>query len=92
MLINSKTDHQQLILNTANLEVLSRVLVGPDPHEVEVSDDGTTAYVSNTGYDVFHELDIIDLTHQQVVDNFDTAPVMGLNGLVYCAGELWMTT
>ncbi|MFC3161288.1 hypothetical protein SAMN05443633_101363 [Chryseobacterium arachidis] len=44
----SKTDHKMVVLDYNSLEIISRIPVGEDPHEVVTSDDGSVAYVANT--------------------------------------------
>lgn len=91
LLIVSKTSHALAIVDPASLKVLGRVPVGEDPHEVVASPDGKTAYVSNTGFGRFHELNVIDLVAQKALPNVDTAPLMGPHGLAYVGGKVWFT-
>jgi len=39
--------------------------VGPDPHEVIASSDGTKAYVSIYGFGRYHTLNLLDLVAQR---------------------------
>ncbi|RKG70860.1 YncE family protein [Corallococcus sp. CA054B] len=78
LLIVSKTRHALAIVEPVSLKVLGRVPVGEDPHEVVTSADGKTAYVSNTGFGRFHELNVIDLVAQKALPNVDTSPLMGM--------------
>lgn len=91
LLALSKSDHNLVMLDGANLRVISRVPVGPDPHEVVASADGTRAYVSNTGGGHFHELDVIDLVAHRALSTVDTVPLLGPHGLAFVGGKVWFT-
>lgn len=91
LLILSKTDHVLEMRDPDSFKILARVPVGPDPHEIEVSPDGRTAYVSNTGYGAFHEIDVIDLVAGKARASIDTAPLLGPHGLQFVQGRLWFT-
>jgi DNA-binding beta-propeller fold protein YncE len=91
LLALSKADHTLAIINPVTLQVIARIPVGPDPHEVIASSDGNTAYVSNLGGGLFHELNVIDLIRQKALSNFDTKPLIGLHGLTFVDGKLWFT-
>jgi hypothetical protein len=51
----------------ATLNILARIPVGEDPHEVVASTDGKTAYVCIYGGGSFHEINIIDLVAQKTL-------------------------
>ena len=91
LLALSKTDHTLAIIDPVTLKVITKVPVGPDPHEVIASSDGKMAFVSNLGGGRLHELNIIDLEHGNALDNFDSGPMIGLHGLDYAGGKLWFT-
>ena len=65
LLILSKQDHTLAIVDPATLQVVARIPVGDDPHEVAASADGRTAYVSNYGFGAFHTLAVVDLVNQK---------------------------
>lgn len=88
----SKTNHILAIIDIKTLTVNARVPVGADPHEVVVSDDGKTAYVSNTGSGRFHQINVIDLVNAKPLENINTEPLFGPHGLAYVGGKLWFTT
>lgn len=85
----SKTSHSLAIVDPATLKVVDTVRVGPDPHEVVVSPDGRTAYVSNTGSGFFHRIDVIDLVTRKALDTINTSPLIGPHGLSFTGGKLW---
>jgi DNA-binding beta-propeller fold protein YncE len=91
LLAISKTDHTLAVVDPATLKVVSRVPVGPDPHEVVASSDGRTAYVSNTGSGLFHEINVIDLVEQKALPSVDTGPLLGPHGLAFVEGKVWFT-
>jgi DNA-binding beta-propeller fold protein YncE len=91
LLALSKGDHVLAIIDPGTLKIVARVPVGTDPHEVEASSDGKTAYVSIYGGGSLHELDVIDLVAQKALSPIDTRPLMGPHGLMFAAGKLWFT-
>ena len=91
LLALSKTDHTLAIVDAASLNVIARVPVGEDPHEVIASSDGKTAYVSIYGGGSLHELNVIDLVAQKPLTNVDTRPLFGPHGLTFVNGKAWFT-
>jgi DNA-binding beta-propeller fold protein YncE len=91
LLALSKKDHTLAIINPVTLKVITRVPVGPDPHEVVASSDGRTAYVSNTGGGRSYEINVIDLVAQKPLANIDTRPLIGPHGLAFADGKLWFS-
>ncbi len=82
LLALSKNDHTLAIVNSVTLKVIARVPVGPDPHEVIASDDGKTAYVSNTGGGRSYEINVIDLVAQKALPNIERNNVYRREGAV----------
>jgi YVTN family beta-propeller protein len=91
LLALSKSDHTLAIIDPSNLEILARVPVGQDPHEVIASSDGKTAYVSIYGGGSLHELNIIDLVAMKPLNTIDTRPLFGPHGLTFVDGKVWFT-
>lgn len=87
----SKTDHVLSVVDPVTLKTIARIPVGEDPHEVTVSPDGRMAYVSNTGFGAFHEINVIDLVNFVALPNIDTRPLYGPHGLAFNGGRLWFT-
>src|SRR5690242_11158692 len=77
LLALSKTNHTLAIVDPAMYNVIARIPVGSDPHEVIASSDGKTAYVSIYGGGSLHELNVIDLIEQKPLANIDTRPLWG---------------
>ena len=91
LLALSKTDHTLSIVDPATLRVIAKMPVGPDPHEVIASADGTRAWVSNMLGNQGHELDVLDLVNHKALPSIDTAPMVGLHGLDFEGGKVWFT-
>jgi YVTN family beta-propeller protein len=91
LLALSKQDHTLAIVNPANLQVVARIPVGDDPHEVVASADGKTAYVSNYGFGAFHTLAVIDLVGQKRLASIELGALRGPHGLYFEQGKVWFT-
>jgi len=91
LLALSKQDHTLAIIDPSNLQVLARIPVGDDPHEVVASSDGKTAYVSNYGFGGFHTLTAIDLVGQKPLMVIDLGALRGPHGLDFKLGKVWFT-
>jgi DNA-binding beta-propeller fold protein YncE len=91
LLALSKQDHTLSIVDPDNLNVVARIPVGDDPHEVVASADGKTAYVSNYGFGAFHTLAVIDLVSQKQLPFIDLGALRGPHGLVFEKGKVWFT-
>lgn len=87
----SKADHTLAILDPATLNIIAKVPVGSDPHEVIASADGKTAYVSIYGGGSLHELNVIDLVAKKPLMNIDTRPLFGPHGLTFANGKVWFS-
>jgi len=71
--------------------VMAHAPVGPDPHEVIASTDGTTAYVSIYGGGAYHTISVIDLVSQKSLPDIDLGVLKGPHGLDFGGGKLWFT-
>ncbi len=91
LLALSKHDHTLAIVDAATLQVLARLPVGPDPHEVIASSDGSKAYVSIYGGGRYHALSVIDLVAQKALPDIDTGALNGPHGLAFVGGKVWFT-
>lgn len=91
LLALSKHDHTLSIIDPTTLQTLYTLPVGPDPHEVIASTDGTTAYASNYGGGTLHTLAVLDLTHHQALPSIDIAPLHGAHGLTFIGNKLYFT-
>lgn len=91
LLALSKHDHTLAIVDSAKLKVVARLPVGPDPHEVIASSDGTKAYVSIYGFGRYHALSVLDLVVQKALSDIDTGALNGPHGLAVAGGNVWFT-
>ena len=78
-------------MDPASLQVVARIPVGNDPHEVVASTDGRTAYVSNYGFGAFHTLAVVDLIGQKAEPQIDLGALRGPHGLAFVQGKVWFT-
>jgi YVTN family beta-propeller protein len=101
-----KSDFQLALVDSATQKVLVKLPTGLGPHEVAVSPDGRTAYVSNFGrYSVYPKGDtehdkagntitVIDLVERKVKATFDLGTHTGPHGMIvsHDGKLLWATT
>ena len=91
LLALSKKNHTLAIVDPATLQVIAKVPIGNDPHEVIASSDGNTAYVSNYGFGAFNTLAVVDLIGQKALPAIDLGPLRGPHGLDFVGGKVWFT-
>lgn len=91
LLILAKRDGILQIVDPSNLQVIARIPVGNDPHEVIASSDGKTAYVSNYGSGDYHTLAVVDLLHQSALTPVDLGALRGPHGLAFVGGKVFFT-
>jgi YVTN family beta-propeller protein len=100
-----KSDFNLALVDPATQKVLAKLPTGLGPHEVAVSPDGRTAYVSNFGRysvypagDTLHDkagntITVIDLVDRKVKATFDLDTHTGPHGMVVSHdGKLLWTT
>jgi YVTN family beta-propeller protein len=91
LLILAKRDGMLLIVDPSSLQVVARIPVGNDPHEVIASADGKTAYASNYGSGAYNTLAVVDLVAQKALPPIDLGPLRGPHGLTFAGGKTWFT-
>jgi YVTN family beta-propeller protein len=91
LLILDNEGNTLLIVDPASLKVTAELPVGPDPHEVIASTDGTTAYVSNYGGGAYNTLTVVDLAAKKVLPTIDLGALRGPHGLAFIGGRAWFT-
>jgi YVTN family beta-propeller protein len=91
LLVLSKQEHTLAIVDPATLQVVVKLPVGDDPHEVIASTDGATAYVSNYGFGTYNTLAVVDLVNQKRLASVDLGPLRGPHGLTFVGGKVWFT-
>jgi YVTN family beta-propeller protein len=91
LLVLAKADGVLAIVDPTSLQVIARVPVGHDPHEVVASSDGKTAYASNYGGGAYNTLAVVDLVAQAPLPPVDLGPLRGPHGLTFVGGKVWFT-
>jgi len=91
LLVLAKRDNMLAIVDPSSLQVIARIPVGNDPHEVIASTDGKTAYVSNYGFGAYHTLAVVDLVAQKALPAIDLGTLRGPHGLAFVDGKVWFT-
>lgn len=91
LLALSKRNHTLAIVDPASLQVIARVPVGQDPHEVIASSDGRTAYVSIYGGGRYHTLSVVDVVGRKPLRDIETGALNGPHGLTFVGQKLWFT-
>lgn len=94
LVVLEKQDGMLAIVDPATLQVVARVPVGRDPHEVVVSDDGKTAYASNYGFfggAPGHTIAVVNLVTQKALPSIDLRPLLAPHGLDFAGGKLYFT-
>ena len=93
LLVLEKGGRSLAIVDPGRLEVVARVEVGDDPHEVVASEDGRFAYVSN--YGAFstpgHTLSVVDLVAQKALPGVDLGALRAPHGLALVGGKVYFT-
>ena len=91
LLALSKANHTLAIIDPSTLNILARVPVGSDPHEVVASSDGKIAYVAIYGGGTLHELNVIDLVAGKPLPTIDTRPLFGPHDVAFVQNKVWFT-
>jgi YVTN family beta-propeller protein len=91
LLVLAKQDQTLSIVDPTTLQVVARMPVGNDPHEVIASTDGRTAYVSNYGFGAYNTLTEVDLAGRRTIGSIDLGPLHGPHGLTFVGGKPWFT-
>lgn len=91
LLVLAKGDNLLAVVDPSRRQVLARIAVGNDPHEVIVSPDGTMAYVSNYGFGAFNTITAVDLRARKSVATIDLGSLRGPHGLAWAGGKIWFT-
>jgi YVTN family beta-propeller protein len=95
VLVLEKEQNTLVIVDPASLTIVARVPVGSDPHEVAVSDDGRTAYISNygggRGTGAGSTIAVVDLVGQKALAPIDLGALKAPHGLAFAGGKLYFT-
>src|SRR5690348_11336139 len=78
----NKADATLAIIDPATMKVTAKISTGDSPHEVVLSTDGKTAFVTNYGAQTpGNSLSIIDIAMAKELRRVDLAPLMRPHGL-----------
>jgi YVTN family beta-propeller protein len=93
LLVLEKEDQTVAIVDPAILRVDGRVAAGSDPHEICVSRDGRTAYISNYGAfsTPLHTLSVVDLVARKPLPPVDLGALRAPHGLEEAEGRIYFT-
>ncbi|NNE68331.1 MAG: hypothetical protein HKN33_17330, partial [Pyrinomonadaceae bacterium] len=83
LLVLNKAGNDLTILNPADYKVLGTIKVGDGPHEIVVTDDGSTAYVTNYGGrgGAGNSLSVIDIKAMKETKRVDLGPLYRPHGI-----------
>ena len=88
LLVLEKEQNTLVIVDPTSLTIVARVPAGANPHEVAVSDDGKTAYISNYGGNT---ISVVDLVAQKPLPPIDLGALRAPHGLDFVNGKLYFT-
>lgn len=90
----NKAENNLAIIDPADMKVLGKVAVGDGPHEVVLSADGKTAYVSNYGPNGApgSSISIVDVGTMKETRRVDVSPLLRPHGLKEVSGKLYFTS
>jgi YVTN family beta-propeller protein len=99
LLVIDKIGRHLRFLDTSNFHEISNLEVGVAPHDLAISPDHKTAYVTVYGDGVYgrnphpgHTIAIIDLESRQVAGTIDVSPYQAPHGIqIDDAGKLYVT-
>jgi YVTN family beta-propeller protein len=92
LLVLNKAENTLAVVDATTMQVVARVATGEGPHEVVVSADGRTAYVSNYGAEKpGNSLSVIDLAARKEVKRVDLGPLLRPHGLAERGGKIYFT-
>lgn len=92
LIVLVKGANELAIVDPASLKILARVPTGEAPHEVALSTDGKTAFVSNYGARTpGNSISVIDLAAQREIKRVDLGPVRRPHGMAESGGKVYFT-
>jgi len=93
LLVLSKGENALAVVDPDSLQVMKRISVGEGPHEVCVSADAKTAFVSNYGnQQPGDSISVIDLEAGKELRRVNLGPLTRPHGLAECNGKLYFTS
>jgi YVTN family beta-propeller protein len=93
LLVLEKEDQAVAVVDPASLRVRARVAAGADPHEIAVSADGKTAYITNYGAfsTPLQTLSVVDLVARKALPPVDLGALRAPHGLEAVGGRIYFT-
>lgn len=93
LLVLEKDNRTLAIIDPSTLKIVGRVPAGDDPHEVSVSADGKTAYITNYGAFAtpLHTISVVDLAAQKPLTAVDLGALRAPHGIQTVAGKVYFT-
>lgn len=92
LIVLVKGANELAIVDPSSLKILARVPTGEAPHEVALSADGKTAFVSNYGARTpGNSLSVIDLVSQKEIKRVDLGALRRPHGIVESGGKVYFT-
>ena len=92
LLVLNKRDATLVFVDPVSGKISATLGTGVGPHEVEVSDDGKLAFVSNYGTQTpGHSLTIVDIPGRKEVKRLDLGDLRRPHGLSFSGGRLYFT-
>ncbi|MBV9923875.1 MAG: beta-propeller fold lactonase family protein [Acidobacteria bacterium] len=92
LLVLNKAENTLALVDPSTMQVTARVPTGEGPHEVVVSADGRTAYVSNYGAErPGNSLSVIDLAARKETKRVSLGPLLRPHGLAVRDGKVYFT-
>jgi YVTN family beta-propeller protein len=93
LLVLEKENRTLAIIDPATLKVVARVPAGDDPHEVSVSSDGKTAYITNYGAFAtpLHTISVVDLVALKALPAVDLGALRAPHGIQTAGDRVYFT-
>lgn len=92
LIVLVKGANELAIVDPISLKIVARVPTGEAPHEVALSTDGKTAFVSNYGARTpGNSLSVIDFATLKEIKRADLGPVRRPHGMVESGGKVYFT-
>ena len=92
LLVVNKAENSLAVLDPASGKVVSRIRTGDGPHEVALSADGRTAFVTNYGAQApGSSLSVIDLASGKETRRVDLGALRRPHGIIVSGGAVYFT-
>ncbi len=92
LLVVNKAENTLTVVDPASGKALNRIATGDGPHEVALSEDGRTAFVTNYGAKTpGSSLSVIDLQTATETRRVDLGPLRRPHGIIVSGGVVYFT-